>query len=1330
MRLVKFFNVTWLLLLVAGLYLMRPLPIQAGIYHYNTDTIYKEIWIDHKEFTGGCADLERPNGTWYIEAGNFNSTCQKILDFQLPADFAKATKIEVYLDIWRGHTPPSVGFLFNNGPKHLATVGAEWSRTPLVQTIDSSEFLPGANTMKIWNENSAYHLHDIAFRLYYNADDPLAGQTPPTAELLSIQADNGAFAPGDGGVLNIDNDKITLTAGNVSANAKYIEFHAFYEGYDEDNDGLTHDWHNRSRNNCHPGGLSSTCEVQVGNTVINPAPSGTTDHVATVTVNGSATYAVDWNVPHIAGQTGVKFKIRVIDSNRNIRDAAGGASASFTLNRTKAVTTFSIPNFEDDILYAEGTRPLTTTRYIELPPDVQSYDQAYIIGSYWKNPYIKINQLTRFRAFSSSEDEWALSMRSFSVAGLTPGQNTIVYEYSGGYGQFIEKPGPMLVLRRTKAPGADTTPPWLHHLSPAAGAIYINPSQAIEFYLHDSNSGVDANSIILKVNGTVVSPELSGDQFNYKLRYQPPTPFAGGSTVTVQIEARDKAQNVMPPENYSFSIRPDVQPAGLISDDFNACVLNTNTWTFVNPRNDTTLQITGEKAVLTVPGGTRHDIWSGRKDAPRLVQNIVNGNFDLIVKFDSIFSLTQGSQAQGLIVGNSDNFIRFDTQFDGTNLLVFLRNFENGNVVTSNGAQKTLAGQSVPPAYLRIVRTDPKWKFSYSSNGKNWTTLTEFDRILTVSEVSVFAGNGGNNPPHTVIIDYVFNAQSPIDPEDGKSVELPVNIVGQGTVTKEPTCGNPVTLTATAALGWSFSKYAGAINSTQNPVNFTFPKNSQVTATFTLNYYALNVKVVDEQGVPITGNLVTVKAPTDPKGYVYGEEATLTAIPNPAWKFLQWRGPVNTATPTVTLSMQGNQVITATFGVQHYPLDLRVVDTQQQPLTSGGAVQVAPTTGPTGYPFGVTIALTATTEPGWTFQGWSGALSGANPRQSLTVDAAKVVTATFQQEHYPLTLLVVDQNGQPITTGGVVTMTHPADGVGYVYGETATLHAVASPGWLFLGWGGDLTGTESNQVLTFTEPRTVVATFQQEYYVVALTLLDEQGATVDAAQVLISPPASARGYVHGEQATITLTPNPGWIFVRWEGALAGDANPATVTIDGNKEIRAIFAKDKYKLSVAYNPATAGAVTVAPTGLYTHGQQVSLTVVPTAGWQFTGWSGDLAGTANPATLIMDGNKVVTATFTRIEYHLNVAVGGQAEGGSIQIEPHKSVYFYGEEVTARALANTGWQFTGWTITPDKPAGIDLLQSTIKVKITDTFTFIANFSLIPVTLNQVFIPLVAKE
>ncbi|MCX6085192.1 MAG: GH25 family lysozyme [Caldiserica bacterium] len=49
--------------------------------------------------------------------------------------------------------------------------------------------------------------------------------------------------------------------------------------------------------------------------------------------------------------------------------------------------------------------------------------------------------------------------------------------------------------------------------------------------------------------------------------------------------------------------------------------------------------------------------------------------------------------------------------------------------------------------------------------------------------------------------------------------------------------------------------------------------------------------------------------------------------------------------------------------------------------------------------------------------------------------------------------------------------------------------------------------------------------------------------------------------------------------------------------------------------------------------YSSGSTVTFTAKPAPGWEFTGWSGSVTGTANPFALTMDDNKSVLATFAK-------------------------------------------------------------------------------------------------
>ena len=72
---------------------------------------------------------------------------------------------------------------------------------------------------------------------------------------------------------------------------------------------------------------------------------------------------------------------------------------------------------------------------------------------------------------------------------------------------------------------------------------------------------------------------------------------------------------------------------------------------------------------------------------------------------------------------------------------------------------------------------------------------------------------------------------------------------------------------------------------------------------------------------------------------------------------------------------------------------------------------------------------------------------------------------------------------------------------------------------------------------------------------------------------------------------------------------------------------------EYTLTTVTDGTGSGTVDLSPPGgSYTSGTVVTVTANPAAGSSFTSWSGDLSGSTNPASITMDGNRSVTATFT--------------------------------------------------------------------------------------------------
>jgi uncharacterized repeat protein (TIGR02543 family) len=99
----------------------------------------------------------------------------------------------------------------------------------------------------------------------------------------------------------------------------------------------------------------------------------------------------------------------------------------------------------------------------------------------------------------------------------------------------------------------------------------------------------------------------------------------------------------------------------------------------------------------------------------------------------------------------------------------------------------------------------------------------------------------------------------------------------------------------------------------------------------------------------------------------------------------------------------------------------------------------------TTYHYNDVVQLTATPDAGWTFDGWSGDLTGTDNPKSITMDGNKSVTATFTQDEYTLTVNVVGdgtvidvwhgpdqafgQNGRPQPWVNILGNVSDSDGV-------------------------------------------------------------------------------------------------------------------------------------------------------------------------------------------------------------------------------------------------------------------------------------------------------------
>ncbi|OGU29127.1 MAG: hypothetical protein A2X67_12550 [Ignavibacteria bacterium GWA2_55_11] len=92
-------------------------------------------------------------------------------------------------------------------------------------------------------------------------------------------------------------------------------------------------------------------------------------------------------------------------------------------------------------------------------------------------------------------------------------------------------------------------------------------------------------------------------------------------------------------------------------------------------------------------------------------------------------------------------------------------------------------------------------------------------------------------------------------------------------------------------------------------------------------------------------------------------------------------------------------------------------------------------------------------------------------------------------------------------------------------------------------------------------------------------------------------------------------------------------------------------------------------------------KVAVRAVPALGWKFDGWSGSLSGTLNPDTVVMNGEKNISAAFSQIpagQYEIRTTIEGS---GVVVASPAGPYYSPGTVVTLTACSDAGSTFSGW-------------------------------------------------
>jgi uncharacterized repeat protein (TIGR02543 family) len=359
----------------------------------------------------------------------------------------------------------------------------------------------------------------------------------------------------------------------------------------------------------------------------------------------------------------------------------------------------------------------------------------------------------------------------------------------------------------------------------------------------------------------------------------------------------------------------------------------------------------------------------------------------------------------------------------------------------------------------------------------------------------------------------------------------------------------------------------------------------------------------------------------DPPGGIYftGTEVELTAVPDSGWYFSAWSGDLNGVLNPDTITMAGNMSVTATFAEEGDLGPGDVIISSMQAWNSVGSqspaefVELFNTTGQTiSLENMELISRTDNNSDGMLEIDWQ--LSASLAGKSIA----------------PYSFFLIAESGVTAEGGvrDVQTDMDLATGEGGVSERAISLELVIDGTHMdYLLYGRDDGQNPAGQMppgdiafdSTGSWPRPEVCRNTRSTDSFQEGLLRRENANDLYAGYAVNGYYTDEGSLgQGYPAGVWYCPHDNTDDSYVARSSASDPVPPS---------------GQYTLTVIV--VGEGNVTLDPPGgAYAESVSVELFAEADPGWAFDGWSGDLGGSANPDTILMDGNKTVTATFISI------------------------------------------------------------------------------------------------
>lgn len=506
--------------------------------------------------------------------------------------------------------------------------------------------------------------------------------------------------------------------------------------------------------------------------------------------------------------------------------------------------------------------------------------------------------------------------------------------------------------------------------------------------------------------------------------------------------------------------------------------------------------------------------------------------------------------------------------------------------------------------------------------------------------------------------------------------------------------GTACTLTATANEGYNFVNWTKDGEQVSAELTYTFEvtEDAVIVANFNEIEYIIDVDLiidVDNGNVIVEGN---------PDGiYHYGDQITLTAVPDPGFYFVGWSTDDNIAN---IVSTDNPWTFTVTGPFHYEPIFLEhntyMISVIANPITGGDV------TGGGIYHENDVVTLSATVNPGSGFQFVNWTLNGVEVSTStsfdITVSDNAVYVANFTQNVYYVTVRV-----QPNDDYGYVYGVIP--GGYYIEGHTCSLTAIPNPGYSFDRWTQDGVTVSYDEHYTFNVyyNTTMVAHFTRDTYTISAYADPYAGGNITG---------TGSSFHYGDNCTLTATANNGYTFENWtlNGEVVSTTPSFSFTVEDNASYVAHFTQNLYTINLVCNPEDVAYLYIVNGGnnQFEYGHSCTLKIARIQdGYHFVSWTknGNVVSTNQTYTFNVTEDATYVANFDIEVLHITTtaipSIGGTVSGAGD--------YNYGESCTLTATPRAGYTFLRWS----KNGATVSTDATYTFTVTESANYVAQFT-----------------